>query len=260
MPSTARPPAGQPRSATGPAAATRAAGSESQVVVGIDPGLTRCGWGVVHGTRSRLHHVAHGTLRTSTSETLADRLGAIFAGLEQVLAEHDATQVGVERVLFSRNVRTAMATGQAAGVALLAASRAGLPVVEITPTSVKATVAGHGDADKDAVARMVTAQLGLAAPPRPADAADALAVAMAVILQSGPMAAPRPRNSGAGNVDGGGWEAHLASRGLQVVGGTVAPGSAVAGSTQGALTGAQSEGPGESQNGSTTGPTARRRS
>jgi len=193
------------------------------VVLGIDPGLTRCGWGVVVGTRARLRHVAHGTLRTSPSDALPARLDAIMCGLEAVLAEHRPVLVGVERVLFSRNVRTAMATGQAAGVALLAGHRAGVDVVELTPTSVKSTVAGHGDADKDAVARMVVAQLGMESTPRPADAADALAVAMAAILQSGPMAAPRPANTGAGNVASGDWESHLASRGLQVVGGTTPP-------------------------------------
>ncbi len=132
--------------------------------------------------------------------------------------------VGVERVLFSRNVRTAMATGQAAGIALVAAHRGGVEVVELTPTSVKATVAGHGDADKDAVARMVVAQLAMDETPRPADAADALAVAMAVVLQSGPMAPPRAVNTGAGNRQAGGWESHLAARGLQVVGGTAGAG------------------------------------
>lgn len=146
----------------------------------------------------------------------------MLRGLEQVLVDHRPTLVGVERVLFSRNVRTAMATGQAAGIALVAAHRGGVEVIELTPTSVKATVAGHGDADKEAVARMVVAQLAMDATPRPADAADALAVAMAVVLQSGPMAPPRAVNTGAGNRAGDDWESHLAARGLQVVGGTMA--------------------------------------
>lgn len=208
-----------------------------RTVLGIDPGLTRCGIGVVSGTGSRLRHVAHDTLRTDAATDLAARLAQVFDGLEQAIAEHRPDVVAVERVLFSRNVRTAMATGQAAGVALLAAHRAGVVVSEITPTSVKATVAGQGDADKDAVARMVALQLDLAEPPRPADAADALAVAMAAVLQSGPTAAPAARNTGAGNPAQGGWEAHLADRGLQVVGGTGAPGGgsrdAVAGGDHG---------------------------
>lgn len=216
---------------TAPRPGTRDRATGDRVVLGIDPGLTRCGWGVVVGTRARLRHLAHGTLRTSPSDALPARLDAIMCGLEAVLSAHRPDLVGVERVLFSRNVRTAMATGQAAGVALLAGHRAGVDVVELTPTSVKATVAGHGDADKDAVARMVVAQLALESTPRPADAADALAVAMAAILQSGPMAAPRPVNTGAGNVASGDWESHLASRGLQVVGGTTPPGASTGGSS-----------------------------
>jgi crossover junction endodeoxyribonuclease RuvC len=191
-----------------------------RVVVGIDPGLTRCGWGVVVGRRARLRHVAHGALRTSTQSSLPARLDALYRGLEELLVRHRPDVVGVERVLFSRNVRTAMATGQAAGIALLAAQRAGVEVVELTPTSVKATVAGHGGADKEAVARMVAVQLGLDRSPTPADAADALAVAMATVVQGGPLAPPRATNTGAGNVADGGWEAHLARRGLDVVGGT----------------------------------------
>lgn len=189
-------------------------------VLGIDPGLTRCGIGVVVGTGARMRHVAHETLRTDTGRDLAARLTEVFDGLERAIAHHQPDVVAIERVLFSRNVRTAMATGQAAGVALVAAQRAGVAVAEITPTSVKATVAGHGGADKEAVARMVALQLALDEPPTPADAADALAVAMAAILQSGPLAAPATRNTGAGNAAPTGWETHLAQRGLDVVGGT----------------------------------------
>lgn len=211
-------PAGMPRAGDDGRRADATTGQ--RVVIGIDPGLTRCGWGVVVGRRARLRHVAHGALRTGTGMSLPARLDALFRGLEDLLATHRPAVVGVERVLFSRNVRTAMATGQAAGIALLAAQRAGIEVVELTPTSVKATVAGHGGADKEAVARMVAVQLGLADVPTPADAADALAVAMAAVLQGGPLAPPRAANTGAGNVAADGWEAHLARRGLDVVGGT----------------------------------------
>lgn len=188
------------------------------VVVGIDPGLTRCGVGVVAGSRARLHHVAHETIRTPADLPLAQRLALLFDGIEALLAEHAPAVVAVERVLFSRNVNTAMATGQAAGVVLLAAQRANAHVREITPTRIKSVVAGHGDADKDAVARMVTAQLRLDAVPTPADAADALAVAMAAVFDTGPLA---DRTGGASR-RAGGWEAHVAARGLDVVGGTAA--------------------------------------
>lgn len=191
-------------------------------VLGVDPGLTRCGVGVVEGSGARMRHVAHEVVTTPSTMPLPARLAAVFAGVQSAIALHSPAVVAVERVLFSRNVRTAMATAQAAGVALLAAEHAGVAAVEITPTAVKSTVAGDGGADKEAVARMVALQLGLSAPPRPADAADALAVAMTAVLQSGPTAGPVAVNTGAGNVAGTDWEQHLAERGLGVVGGTAA--------------------------------------
>lgn len=188
-------------------------------VLGIDPGLTRCGVGVVDGPPSRPVHRHHETLRTGADEPLATRLEAVFVGIEDAVARWRPDVVAVERVLFSSNVRTAMATGQAAGIALLAAARAGVPVRELTPTAVKATVTGHGGADKDGVARMVTAHLRLEEVPRPADAADALAVAIAGLLEHRSRslgAAPTSTTSGAASS----WEDHLAARGLPVVGGT----------------------------------------
>ena len=120
-------------------------------------------------------------MRTTPDQPLEQRLAHLHDGIVAAIATHRPVLVAVERVLFSKNVRTAMATGHAAGVVMLAAAQAGLPVVQLTPTDVKASVAGDGAADKDGVARMVVAQLGLAAPPRPADAADALAVALAAL-------------------------------------------------------------------------------
>lgn len=197
-------------------------------VVGIDPGLTRCGVGVVRGTGAAMVHVAHTTIRTSNRLALPARLDVVFSAVGELLTTHDPDIVAVERVLFSRNVRTAMATGQAAGTALLAAQRHGVEVIEVTPTAVKLAVAGDGAADKQGVARMVALQLGLAALPQPADAADALAVAMAAILHQGPTAGPTSRNTGAGNITGG-WQAHLEDRGLNVIGGTSASQSRRAG-------------------------------
>lgn len=191
-------------------------------VLGIDPGLTRCGVGVIDGPPSRPVHRHHETLRTLPGDDLAIRLEAIFAGIEDLVATWKPDVVAVERVLFSSNVRTAMATGQAAGIALLAAARAGVVVREITPTRVKATVTGHGGADKEGVARMVTAHLGLDDEPRPADAADALAVALTGLLEHRSVALSSPAG-GTGQATAGAttsWEDHLAARGLQVVGGT----------------------------------------
>lgn len=193
-------------------------------VLGIDPGLTRCGLGVVDGPTGRPVHRHHETVRTSASSPLPERLATVFETVTEAIERWRPDVVAVERVLFSNNVRTAMATGQAAGVVLLAAARADVVVREITPTRVKATVAGHGGADKDAVARMVTAQLRLDEQPRPADAADALAVALSGLVATVATTARDGAADGTGNGGGaaGSWEDHLATRGLRVVGGTPA--------------------------------------
>lgn len=189
------------------------------VVLGIDPGLTRCGIGVVAGPPGQPRHVDHDCVRTAADQPLAARLLAIHAGVTTAIATHRPSLVAVERVLFSKNVRTAMATGHAAGVVMLAAAQAGLPVIELTPTDVKASVAGDGTADKDGMARMVVAQLGLADTPRPADAADALAVALAALVRVRTTAATAASATGA-RPAASSWEALVAARGLTVTGGT----------------------------------------
>ncbi|MFP4312232.1 MAG: crossover junction endodeoxyribonuclease RuvC, partial [Nitriliruptoraceae bacterium] len=120
------------------------------VVLGIDPGLTRCGLGVVRGPAMAPTLVHQDCLRTSADRPLEQRLLDVHDAIVRAIAAHRPDAVAVERVLFSSNVRTAMATGQAAGVALLAAARAGVPVAAYSPSDVKLTVAGAGDADKDA--------------------------------------------------------------------------------------------------------------
>ncbi|GGI07303.1 crossover junction endodeoxyribonuclease RuvC [Egicoccus halophilus] len=160
----------------GPARAT--------TVLGIDPGLTRCGLGVVCGPDRRPRVVAATCVRTEPDQPLEQRLLVVQDAIEAVIAEHRPDAVAVERVLFSANVRSAMATGQAAGVALVAAARAGLAVTPYSPNEVKQTVAGTGAADKAAVGRLVAAQLGLDEVPRPADVADALAVALTHLARS----------------------------------------------------------------------------
>lgn len=147
-------------------------------ILGVDPGLTRCGIGVVDGPPSRPSMVAAEVVGTTPDTPIEERLLAIHAAVTTAVAAHEPAAIAVEQVLFSKNVRTAMATGQAAGVALLAAAQSGLPVVSYAPTDVKLAVAGSGAADKDAVGRMVAAQLRLDEVPRPADVADALAVAL----------------------------------------------------------------------------------
>ena len=148
-------------------------------VLGVDPGLTRCGVGVVEGTPGRpLTMVAVGVVRTAADLDLPGRLLLIEAGLEEWLEEHRPDAVAVERVFAQHNVSTVMGTAQASAVAMLLAARRGLPVALHTPSEVKAAISGSGRADKEQVTAMVTRVLRLAAPPRPADAADALALAI----------------------------------------------------------------------------------
>lgn len=146
-------------------------------VLGIDPGLTRCGLGVVDGQRP-LRLVEVGVVRTDASADLADRLLAIDQEIDRWITAHSPDVVAVERVFAQHNVRTVMGTAQASGIAVLAAARHGIPVVLHTPSEVKAAVTGSGRADKAQVGAMVQRLLSLSEVPRPADAADALALAV----------------------------------------------------------------------------------
>ena len=154
-------------------------------VLGVDPGLTRCGVGVVDGAAGRpLSMLGVGVVRTPAEAGIGDRLVAVEQGIEQWLDEHQPECVAVERVFSQHNVRTVMGTAQASAVAVLCAARRGLPVALHTPSEVKAAVTGSGRADKTQVTGMVTRLLRLSAPPRPADAADALALAICHIWRS----------------------------------------------------------------------------
>jgi crossover junction endodeoxyribonuclease RuvC len=148
-------------------------------VLGVDPGLTRCGIGVVDGTAGRpLVMAGVGVVRTPADAPIGERLVLIERGIEAWLDEHRPEAVAVERVFSQHNVRTVMGTAQASAVAILCASRRGLPVHLHTPSEVKAAVTGSGRADKSQVGAMVTRLLRLDAAPKPADAADALALAI----------------------------------------------------------------------------------
>jgi crossover junction endodeoxyribonuclease RuvC len=148
-------------------------------VLGVDPGLTRCGVGVVDGTPGRpLRMAAVGVIRTPADDRIGPRLLGIEQGLERWLDEQQPEAVAVERVFSQHNVRTVMGTAQASAVAILCATRRGLPVALHTPSEVKAAVTGSGRADKAQVTAMVTRLLRLDTPPKPADAADALALAI----------------------------------------------------------------------------------
>ena len=159
-------------------------------VLGVDPGLTRCGLGVVEGSRGRtVTLVAVDVVRTPAGDDLGRRLLGIAEALEGWLDQVRPDVVAVERVFSQHNVRTVMGTAQAAGVAVLAAARRGIPVAVHTPSEVKAAVTGDGRAGKLQVARMVTRILALPAVPTPADAADALALAICHLWRDGTAAA-----------------------------------------------------------------------
>lgn len=152
-------------------------GGRPRRVLGIDPGLTRCGYAVLDGGPST-SIVALGVLRTPATDPLPARLGTLLADLESLFDDYTPDAVAVEQVFFQANTRTAMGTAQASGLALALAERRGCRVRQYTPTRVKETVAGWGRADKAQVQRMVQSRLGLASLPSPADAADAAALAL----------------------------------------------------------------------------------
>ena len=155
-------------------------------VLGVDPGLTRCGVGVVDGAPGRaLRLVRVGVIRTSADDDIAVRLLAIETELESWLDECQPDAVAVERVFSQQNVRTVMGTAQAGAVAIVCAARRGLPVATHTPSEVKAAVTGNGRAGKEQVTTMVTKLLRITDPPRPADAADALALAICHLWRGG---------------------------------------------------------------------------
>ncbi|MBF0154028.1 MAG: crossover junction endodeoxyribonuclease RuvC [Magnetococcales bacterium] len=151
--------------------------------LGIDPGTTVTGWGVVERQGNHLRHVAHGFIRTSAATPLPERLTEIFHGLCRVITEHQPDVAAVEAIFLSRNVQSAMKLGHARGAAIVAASHSGLQVHEYAALVVKKAVVGYGRAEKQQVQEMVRILLGMGqtAPP---DAADALAVALCHLQQA----------------------------------------------------------------------------
>jgi crossover junction endodeoxyribonuclease RuvC len=148
------------------------------IILGIDPGLANTGWGIVEAQGSRLRCLAYGCVSTPAGDDLAQRLDAVHTSLISVIRKHSPEACAVEKLFFNVNVRTAFATGQARGVALLATAEARIPVGEYGPSEIKQAVVGHGGADKSQVQYMVKTILGLPEAPRPDHAADALAVAI----------------------------------------------------------------------------------
>ncbi len=158
-------------------------------VLGVDPGLTRCGVGVVEGEPARAPRlVAVDVIRTDHDLEIGQRLLAIADDLDARIAALRPDVIAVERVFMQRNVRTVMGTAQVSGLIILAAARAGIPVALHTPTEVKAAITGSGRADKAQVTSMVMRLLKLSEAPKPADAADALALAICQLWRGGAQA------------------------------------------------------------------------
>lgn len=152
-------------------------------VLGIDPGLTRTGYGLVRSGHPP-QAMALGVIRTPTTETMSNRLAELYADLSAVVKELNPDVMAIERVFTNRNLATAVGVGRASGVCLLVAAQTGVPVREHSPTAVKLAVAGDGNADKRMVQDMVRRRLRLESAPRPADAADALAIALCELQTS----------------------------------------------------------------------------
>ena len=154
------------------------AGGDAAPILGIDPGVSCCGYGAIVRRGAQPHAVACGVIRTDPTVPLPARLALLAGELDQLVEELQPAAVVVERVLFQVNARTAISVGQASGLALVAAARRDIPVVQYSPNEVKLAIAGDGGAGKREVAAMVARLLKLPTPPSPADAADALALAL----------------------------------------------------------------------------------
>jgi crossover junction endodeoxyribonuclease RuvC len=164
--------------------------------MGVDPGLARCGVVIVDGDGGRVSLAAQHLIRTPSDRTVGQRLIEVADAITELLTLWTPDVLAIERLLFNANARTAMAVANAVGVILLAAARAGVEVVDYTPTQVKATVTGYGDAEKDQVRYLITAQLRLASAPSSVDVSDAAAVALCHLWRT------------TGTADAGGSGAH----------------------------------------------------
>jgi crossover junction endodeoxyribonuclease RuvC len=153
-------------------------GDRSHTILGIDPGTATMGWGVIRREGNRLHYVQHGAVITPSNWEMPRRLGRLFDGVTELLRGYRPETVAVEELFFNTNVTTAITVGQARGVAILAAYKAGIEVHEYTPLQVKQAITSYGRADKLQVQEMVRVLLNLREIPRPDDAADGLALAI----------------------------------------------------------------------------------
>lgn len=150
----------------------------SKKILGIDPGTAILGYGLIEQTGNRLNPVHHGCIKTSSRDALEDRLAIIYKELQEIIAEHEPDEIAIEKIFFSRNVKTAISVAQARGVIMLTAAHAKVNISEYTPNQVKQAVCGYGSADKKQVQEMVRRLLCMEKIVKPDDAADALAIAI----------------------------------------------------------------------------------
>lgn len=186
-----------------------AAGSPGSIrILGIDPGLSALGYGIVDSVRGKPVYVASGTITTSASSPYGERLDHLYSRISELIVQHRATVLAMERPIYCQNVRTALALGQAGGMAILAAVRNGLDLHEFTPAEVKQAIVGKGRASKDQVQKMVRILLSLGELPESSHAADALACSICYVhsekrlrlLAEARVAAGRPRRAPQGTI------------------------------------------------------------
>jgi len=149
------------------------------IILGIDPGFARMGWGVISKTGTKFSLVDYGCLETFKGINISDRLEMIFNGISKVINKYNPDLAGIETLFFNTNAKTAVKVGEARGAILVALKKSGVKICDVTPLQVKQSVAGYGRAEKSQVQKMVKTLLNLKEIPRPDDAADALAVALA---------------------------------------------------------------------------------
>lgn len=155
-------------------------------VLGVDPGLSRCGYGVVEQRNRKQRAVAAGVIRTKPGQKTPQRLTVLQREIKSLIDDYQPQVVALERVLFQNNTSTAMSVGQASGIVMASGIDAGCKVVEFSPNEIKLAVAGHGAADKDQMETMVRLLLHIDQPLKPVDAADALGVALCYLAHHGP--------------------------------------------------------------------------
>jgi crossover junction endodeoxyribonuclease RuvC len=148
------------------------------IILGFDPGVADTGFGIINDENGKLICLEYGSIKTAAQLPLPERLVIIYSAVQELLKKYSPSLISIEQLFFSKNVKTAMAVGQARGVVLLACEQLGVPIMEFTPNQVKQAVSSYGGANKEQVQRMVQMLLRLEEIPKPDDAADALAIAI----------------------------------------------------------------------------------